>query len=165
MLIWHRAFKKIEYLQENHSNLTAAEFQLLFNLWDKEVTQLMLGSEKRCNKFRDGNIDFCPVVGVWIRRLQAYRWISRYQNSQAPHAGNLYHLCRCLSVPCPNSLAVDEVIAAEAACVQKLANLKLQAPVLWNEHLCNCLDTARERGDKVATDAIIAILHTESIRQ
>ncbi len=51
------AFEKID-LQENHGNLTAAEFQLLINLWDKEVTQLMLGSENRCNKFRDGNIDF-----------------------------------------------------------------------------------------------------------
>jgi hypothetical protein len=61
MLIWHGAFEKIDYIQENHGNLTAAEF----NLWDKEVTQLMLGLEKRCNKFRDGNIDFSPVVGLW----------------------------------------------------------------------------------------------------
>ncbi len=165
MLIWHRAFEKMEYLQENHDNLTAAEFQLLFNLWDMEVTQLMLGLEKRCNKFRDGNIDFSPVVGLWIRHLQAYRWIDRYQNGQVPHAGNLYRLCRCLSVPSPSSLTVEEVIAAEVACVQKLADLKLQAPVLWNEHLHNCLDTARERGDKVATAAIIAILRTESTRQ
>jgi hypothetical protein len=59
---------------------------------------------------------------------------------------------------------VEEVIAAEAACVQKLADLKLQAPILWNEHWCNCLDTAHERGYKVATDAIIAILCTESTR-
>jgi hypothetical protein len=125
----------------------------------------MLGLEKRCNKFRDGNIDFSLVVGLWIRRLQAYRWISRYQNGQVPHAGNLYRLCRCLSAPSPSSLMVEEVIAAEAACVQKLADLKLQAPVLWNEHLRNCLDTARERGDKVATDAIIDILRTESTRQ
>ena len=43
---------------------------------DKEVTQLMLGSEKRCNKFKDRNIEFSPVVGLWIHRLQAYRWVS-----------------------------------------------------------------------------------------
>ncbi len=55
MLIQHRAFKKIKYLQVNHGTLTSAEFQSMFNVWDKEVTQLMLGSEKRCNKFRDGN--------------------------------------------------------------------------------------------------------------
>jgi hypothetical protein len=57
MLIRHRSFKKLEQLQQNHDKLSAAEFQLMFNNWDKEVTQLMLGSEKRCNKFRDGNID------------------------------------------------------------------------------------------------------------
>jgi hypothetical protein len=31
--------------------MSADDFQLLFNKWDKEVTQLMLGSEKQCNKF------------------------------------------------------------------------------------------------------------------
>ena len=56
MLIWHRAFEKIEYLQSNHSKLSANECQLMFNVWDKKVTQLMLGSKKRWNKFKDGNI-------------------------------------------------------------------------------------------------------------
>jgi hypothetical protein len=46
MLIRHRAFEKIEYLQVDHSNLTSAEFQLMVTVWDKEVTQLMLGSGK-----------------------------------------------------------------------------------------------------------------------
>ena len=54
MLVWHRAFEKIEYLQSNHNHLSASEFQLMFNKWDKEVTQLMLRSEMRCNKFKDG---------------------------------------------------------------------------------------------------------------
>ncbi len=60
--------------------------------------------------------------------------------------------------------AAEEVIAAEAACVQKLADLKLQAPILWNEHLQKCIDTAREKGNNVATDAIVAILHIKSTR-
>jgi hypothetical protein len=38
MLVWHRAFEKIEYLQSNHNHLSASEFQLMFNVWDKEVT-------------------------------------------------------------------------------------------------------------------------------
>jgi hypothetical protein len=85
MLIRHCLFEKLEQLQENHDKLSAADFQLMFNQWNKEVTQLMLGSEKRCNKFHDWNIEFSPVVGIWIHCLQAYRWIQQY------HAGNVKH--------------------------------------------------------------------------
>ena len=117
MLIRHRAFEKIEDLQLNHSNLFAGEFQPMFNAWGKEVTQLMLRSKKRCNKFRDGNIEFSPVIGLWIHRLQAYRWISRYQSNQVAHSGNLVWLCRCLSIPSPSSLTVEEVITLEVVCI------------------------------------------------
>ena len=85
LTIQHWSFEKIEYLYRHHSYLSASEFQLMFNAWDKELTQLMLGLEKRCNKFRDGNIDFSPVVGLWILCLQAYRWISRYLAGLVPH--------------------------------------------------------------------------------
>jgi hypothetical protein len=61
MLIHHHSFEK---LQQNHQHMSAADFQLLFNKWDKEVTHLMLGSEKQCNKFCDGSIEFSPVVGI-----------------------------------------------------------------------------------------------------
>jgi hypothetical protein len=55
--------------------MTAGDFQLLFNKWDMEVTQLMLASEKWCDKFFDGSIEFSLATGIWIRRLQAYHWI------------------------------------------------------------------------------------------
>ena len=50
MMIRHRAFDKMVYMQENQSRMTASEFQLMFNKWDKEVTEFMLSSEKKCNK-------------------------------------------------------------------------------------------------------------------
>ena len=51
ILTCHWAFDKLEFLQKNHHHISAADFQLMFNKWDKEVTQFVLGSEKRCNKF------------------------------------------------------------------------------------------------------------------
>jgi hypothetical protein len=120
-----------------------------------------VGLGKRCNKFIDGNIEFSPVVGLWLHRLQAYRWIV---DTRMVRFHMQVTLCRQLSVLSPDSLMMEEVIAAEAACVQKLADLKLQAPLLSNEHHQKCLDTARERGDKVETDAIVAIQCTESTR-
>jgi hypothetical protein len=56
---------------------------------------------------------------------------------------------------------VEEVSALEAVCIQKLADLKLAALAIWNNHLSNCLDLVQAQGDKVATDAIIGILSTE----
>jgi hypothetical protein len=67
LLIHHRSFEKLEYLQQNHTSLSAAEFQLLFNHWDRKVTEFMLGSEKRCNKYRDGSIKFSLVISLLIR--------------------------------------------------------------------------------------------------
>ena len=71
-------FEKLEFLQQNHSNMSGADFQLMYNQWDREVTWLMLGSERQCYKFRDGSIEFSPGIGLWIRQIQVYRWIHQY---------------------------------------------------------------------------------------
>ncbi len=55
LLIRHRSFEKL---------MSADDFQILFNRWDMEVTQLMLALEKRCNTFRDGSIEFSLVTGI-----------------------------------------------------------------------------------------------------
>jgi hypothetical protein len=90
LLIRHRLFEKLEFLQTNHHLISADAFQTLFNWWDTEVTQLMLASKKRCNKFCDGSIEFSPITGIWIRRLQAYRWIQQFHEKKVAHGGNLF---------------------------------------------------------------------------
>ncbi len=75
LLIHHRSFEKLDFLQSNHHLMSADDFQILFNKWDMEVMQLMLASEKQCNKFRDGSIEFSLVTRIMIRCLQAYRWV------------------------------------------------------------------------------------------
>ena len=123
LLVRHRSFEKWEFLQQNHSKMSAADFQLMYNQWDREVTWLMLGSEKRCNKFRDGRLDFSPVIGLWIRRIQVYRWIRRYLEGKVEHAGNLYWTCRRLFVPLPHLLTLLQVTAAKEDCKQHLEAL------------------------------------------
>ena len=94
LLVHHRSFEKLEFLQQNQVNMSAVEFQLMFNQWDGEVTRLMLGLEKCCNKFRDGSIEFSPVIGLWIRRIQVYRWIRQYHEGRVEHTGNLFRACQ-----------------------------------------------------------------------
>ncbi len=90
LLIRHRSFEKLEFLQTNHHLMSADAFQTLFNRWDREVTQLMLALEKRCNKFCDRSIEFSPITGIWIRCLQAYRWIQQFHENKVAHGGNLF---------------------------------------------------------------------------
>jgi hypothetical protein len=63
LLIHHRLFEKLKFLQTNHHLMSADAFQTLFNRWDTEVMQLMLALEKRRNKFCDGSIVFSPRLG------------------------------------------------------------------------------------------------------
>jgi hypothetical protein len=72
LLIHHRSFEKLVFLQTNHHLMSADTFQTLFKRWDMEVMQLMLALEKWCNTFCDGSIEFSPITGIWICRLQAY---------------------------------------------------------------------------------------------
>jgi hypothetical protein len=46
LLLHHRSFEKLEFLQSNQHLMSANDFQTLFNRWDIEVTQLMLALEK-----------------------------------------------------------------------------------------------------------------------
>ena len=162
LLVRHRLFEKLEFLLQNHSNMSAADFQLIFNQWDREVTWLMLGSEKRCNKFWDGSIEFSLVIGLWIRRIQVYRWIHRYLEGKVEHAGNLYRTCRRLFVPPPHLLTLPQVTAAKEDCKRHLEALWQTAPKLRNEHLCSCLDLARAWGNANAVKTIIKILPSEA---
>jgi hypothetical protein len=90
LLIRHRSFDKLDFLQSNHHLMSAGDFQLLSNKWDKEVMQLMLALEKWCNKFWDGSIEFSPVTGIWIHCLQAYCWVQQFYEIKVAHGGNLF---------------------------------------------------------------------------
>ncbi len=70
--------------------MSVADFQLMFNKWDKEVTEFMLSAESKCNKFMDGTIEFSPVVGLWINCLRTYHWILWYKQGQVPDPCNLF---------------------------------------------------------------------------
>ena len=122
----------------------------------------MLGSARRCNKFRDGSIEFSPVIGLWIRQIQVYRWIRRYLEGKVEHVGNLYWTCHCLFVPPPHLLMLPQVTVAEEDCERHLEALRQSAPKLRNDHLRSCLDLAQARGNTSAVKTIVGILRLEA---
>ena len=44
--------------------MSPAAFQLKFNKWDNELTELMTLSEDKCHKFMDRHIEFPPEIGT-----------------------------------------------------------------------------------------------------
>jgi hypothetical protein len=90
LLICHQSFEKLDFLQSNHHLMSAGDFQILFNKWDMEATQLMLALEKWCNKFCDGGIEFSLVTGIWICHLQAYCWVQPFHENKVAHVGNQF---------------------------------------------------------------------------
>ncbi len=130
LLIHHRLFEKLEFLQTNNHFMSADAFQTLFNRWDMEVTQLMLALEKRCNKFCDGSIEFSPITGIWIRCLQAYRWVQQFHENKVAHGGNLFQTCRCLNIASQLVLTPAQVVLNVHECMTWLEGLKKDAPKL-----------------------------------
>jgi hypothetical protein len=142
LLIRHRLFEKLEFLQTNHLLMSADAFQTPFNRWDMEVTQLMLASEKWCNKFCDGSIEFGPITGICIRCLQAYRWVQQFHDNKVAHEGNLFQTCRCLNIASLLVLPPTQVALNVNECMTWLEGLKKDAPKLRNAPLRKCLSSA-----------------------
>jgi hypothetical protein len=164
LLIRHRSFEKLDFLQTNHHLMSADAFQTLFNTrWDMEVTQLMLASEKWCNKFCDRSIEFSPITGIWIHCLPAYRWIQQFHENKVAHGGNLFQTCRRLSIISPLVLTPTQVLPNVNECITWLEGLKKDAPKLQNAHLCKGQSLAQVREDTALVIAIQKILHAESI--
>jgi hypothetical protein len=99
LLIRHISFEKLDFLQSNHYLMSADDFQILFNRWDMEVMQLMLASEKWCNKFCDGSIESSLVTGTWIHCLQAYHWDQKFHENKWPTEATCFKPADTLTFP------------------------------------------------------------------
>ena len=102
------------------------------------------------------------MIGLWIRRIQVYRWIHQYLERKVEHAGNLYWTCRRLFVPPPHLLTLPQVTAAEEDCKRHLEAHRQSASKLRNEHLRSRLDSARARDNANAVKSIVRILRSEA---
>ena len=138
--------------------MSAGDFQKLFNKWDMEATQLMLTSEKQCNKFCDGSIEFSLVTSIWIRHFQAYRWVQQFHENKVAHKGNLFRTCRHLNIPSPLVLTPAQVVLNVHECMIWLEGLKKDTSKLWNVHLRECLSLALVREDTASVISIQKIL-------
>ena len=165
LTIEHRIFDKLEDLQRRYPSRTKGESATAFNKWDREVTELQLAAEARCNQFMDGSIEYSPEVNLWIRRRDCYSWTLKFLEGGEVNIGNLCRTAAALRISDPRSMTRELVLARRDACVKRLFELKRIAPQLRREHLRSCLMRAREKGDEGAVMRIRAILRNEASRK
>ena len=71
----HQMFAKMSVLQRNALQMNSATFNLRFNQWDREMSELMHSDKEKSSKFKHDDIEFSPVVGIWLNRLRIYKYI------------------------------------------------------------------------------------------
>ena len=158
----HRVFEKLENLHINKSILPRVTVETKFNRWDKEVTELMIGSESRCNQFYNGTIEFSPCVGVYVRIIRIYKWIQRFQEGIRVNKKNLWRTCRRKKLPRPSSMTKEYVLDKIDEYTTKLKELEEKGPKLREEHLAICLAAARKKKKKTAIKGIIKTIRKEA---
>ena len=161
----HRMYKKMNTLSESLDVLSPSEFQILFNKWDKEMTELMMCAEKKCKKFKNSYIPYSPVIGLWTHRLNTYRWIVRYKRGHDCNISNLRRTCRRNDISSPLIMSLEEALTQEEACKKKLEDYRKSAPELRVKHLQERLSAAKKRNDEDSEKAIIQILRREHDRK
>jgi hypothetical protein len=160
----HRMFKKANILHDAAQNIlpfSPAEFQLMYNNWDKEMIELMLAAEKRCRKIKTDTIAWSPVIGEWTRRLNLYRWLIRYRKGLKVNLSNLERSCQRAGFPHPSRITLEAAQVNERACILKLDSYRRNAPEMRKRHLQERLNAAHLRRDEKAAAAIIKILRRE----
>jgi hypothetical protein len=161
----HRIYEKLEYLHLNKSTIPRGEFQQRFNSWDREVTQLKMGSEKSSNQFFNGTIEFSPLVGILVRNIRVYRWIEHFKAGKPCNKKNLWQTCKRQQIPLPPSLMQEEVTHNINEYTRKLADLRERSPKLREEHLALRLEVAWKKNKKIAVKGIINIICREASRK
>ena len=86
----HRMFCKMAVLQKEKFELTPVSFNLKFNQWDREMSELMHSAEDASSKFKNNEIEFSPIVSLWLNRLRIYRHIRRFKLGAVPDPRNLF---------------------------------------------------------------------------
>ena len=161
----HKMFSKALRLRRQRMVMTAAEFQLVCNKYDKEFIELMLAAEKRCRNKKPDFLAWSPIVGACVRHLHLYRWILRYKHGGNTNTSNLKRACESQGLPNPIQMTLAEAEIAELTCLRRLDKLRDEAPQLRLEHLQSCIDQARAVNDETKVDALVRIMRRERDRR
>ena len=77
----HKAMDRPQCLQEEADGEFGETLRKTLNRLGKEITEMMLGAEKKCHKLYRGAYEFNPEVKSWIEKGRAIQALLRHRQT------------------------------------------------------------------------------------
>jgi hypothetical protein len=158
----HKIEEKLKILNEHQAEMPREKVEHHHNKIDEEVVQQQVGSEKKCNKFYDGKIEFSPEVGIVVRRGRLYRRILDFKHGKPMNHRTLKDACKKQSVLLPSQLTIEEVKDHIKISDARLKELEKTAPQDRAQHLQSCYVIARDKKRDKAVRTIQKMMRKEA---
>jgi hypothetical protein len=159
----HKIEEKLKILNEHQAEMPREKVEHHHNKIDEEVVQQqVVGSEKKCNKFYDGKIEFSPEVGIVVRRGRLYRRILDFKHGKPMNHRTLKDPCKKQSVLLPSQLTIEEVKDHIKISDARLKELEKTAPQDRAQHLQSCYVIARDKKRDKAVRTIQKMMRKEA---
>ena len=152
-------------INEIADQMTASEFLLEMNKWDKQLEDFMKCAENNCHQYHQNHIEWSPIVGVWLKRHWLLNRVQRYLDGKVPDPRNLYRDCRKKGIVDPREITQDGLDVEHCVCDKQLDDLAKKAPALRKKHLKDRHKRAVQKGDSEKASAIVTMLHREAKRK
>ena len=158
-------YQRITSLYKHTVCLSNADFLLLINKWDDELTNHMKYAENKCNTYKHCHIEWSPEVGVWLQRWWLLARVLQFMKGEIPGPQNLIRDCNKHNLEDPRLITLAQLHLEIHICNLQITELHKTVPQKRHEHLTSCIKEAEVNGDKMRKHTIIAIIRKEVARK
>ena len=102
---------RLEAVDKQANFPASKEVSEMLEILDKEMTELMLSSEKECRKLYAGHYEFSPDIQIWISQCHAFRQLIQERQGKCKNRSNLKRLAKRCNIPDPMSYYTQELVA------------------------------------------------------
>ena len=133
---------RLEAMEKQADFLARKEVSEMLEILDKEMTELMLSSEKECSKLYAGHYEFSPDIQIWISQCHAFQQLIRERQVKCKNRGNLKHLAKRCNIPDPMSYSIQELVSQYRLCRSRSKSLMASSPWMRKQFLSTKLEDA-----------------------
>ncbi len=162
----HKMYERIYFIYSHVDFLSAKDFAYLMNNWDSELTQYKLHLESSCTIFKSCDIEWSPVIGLWLSRRWLLARVRRFVLGQGPpDPCNLIQDCLRSHLFDPRLISHSEVMIHIHITQHQSLRLAKDAPTIRQKHLLDLQKAADEKRDSARSAMIPEILTHEQERK
>jgi hypothetical protein len=81
---------------------------MIINLY-RQMTEIRVHAEKKCQKILRPDSDYSPTVQMWYDRIHAYLQLIRWKEGKAKNVGNIFCFATRTNIQTPDKLTMEEL--------------------------------------------------------